>query len=97
MRASTLAMALLATTLVAGAALAQNATQNTTINNNPPPSGGTPQVHVNNPTPVVNVNTGPQESTGFVGLDATTVIILVVIGVLLIALVVGLVGRDRWW
>ncbi|MEA3198942.1 MAG: hypothetical protein QOE90_370 [Thermoplasmata archaeon] len=95
MKAATIALILLAITLVVSPALAQGG--NTTVNNNynnPTPSGGTPQVNVNNPTPVVNVN-NPQQSTA--GLDTTTILVIVVVAVLVIALVVGLAGRNRWW
>lgn len=39
----------------------------------------------------------PQESTVFLGLDAVTLVIVLVVGVILIALVAALAGRDRYW
>lgn len=40
---------------------------------------------------------GVDESVGAAGWGATTILIVVVVAVLVIALVVGLAGRDRWW
>ena len=44
-------------------------------------------------------NDGAQESTEgvFLGMNGTTLVIILVVGVILIALVAALAGRDRYW
>lgn len=101
MNAARLALPFVLLALLAAPVLAQgNTTVNNNYNNPTPAPGGTPQINVNNPTPVVNVNNPPQESSGgggFVGIDGTTMVIILVLAILVIAVIVGFAGRERWW